>query len=73
MKHELIPEELKHQTVNATKSPREDTDLKHARDKENSTVMREDLVEKEILLKDTSEITVKEQDADERVKVIKQC
>ncbi|WMV19884.1 hypothetical protein MTR67_013269 [Solanum verrucosum] len=66
LKHELIPEEFKHQTVHATKSPREDPDLKHARDKENATMARKDSVERDVLVKDTPEIIVKEREADER-------
>uniref|UniRef100_M1AVA0 Phosphoinositide phospholipase C n=1 Tax=Solanum tuberosum TaxID=4113 RepID=M1AVA0_SOLTU len=66
LKHELIPEELKHQTVHATKSPREDPDLKHAREKENATMARKDAVERDVLVKDTPEIIVKEREADER-------
>lgn len=67
-----MPEDLKHQTVHATKPPREDPDLKHGRDKENATMVRKDSVERDALVKDTSEIIVKEHEADERVKVIKQ-
>ncbi|KAK4343593.1 hypothetical protein RND71_036687 [Anisodus tanguticus] len=66
LKHELIPEELKHQTVDATKSPGEDPDLKHVRDKENATTVTKDSVEKNSLVKDTSEITAEEHEADER-------
>ncbi|NP_001293118.1 phosphatidylinositol phospholipase C 7 [Solanum lycopersicum] len=66
LKHELMPEDLKHQTVHATKPPREDPDLKHGRDKENATMVRKDSVERDALVKDTSEIIVKEHEADER-------
>ncbi|KAM3320400.1 phosphoinositide phospholipase C 6 [Capsicum chacoense] len=66
LKHELIPEELKHQTVHDTKSPREDSDLKHARDKENVTIVRKNSVERDFLIKDTSEFTIEEHEADER-------
>ncbi|XP_059302386.1 phosphoinositide phospholipase C 6-like [Lycium ferocissimum] len=64
LKHELITEELKHQTVHAIKSPRED--LKHARDKENATPVKKYSLEKNLVAKDTSEITVEEHEADER-------
>ncbi|XP_019226762.1 PREDICTED: phosphoinositide phospholipase C 6-like isoform X2 [Nicotiana attenuata] len=66
LEHALIAEELKHQTVLATKPPREDLDLKHPRDKENASPVRKDSVEKNFLVKETSETTVEEHEADER-------
>lgn len=67
MEHALIVEELKHQTVLATKPSREDLDLKHPRDKENASPVRKDSVEMNFLVKETSETTVEEHEADERV------
>ncbi|CAN4085167.1 unnamed protein product [Withania somnifera] len=65
LKHEVIPEELEHQIVQATKSPREDPNLKHTRDNKKETIVRKDSVEKDVLVKDMTEVIVEEHEADE--------
>ncbi|KAJ8528431.1 hypothetical protein K7X08_022123 [Anisodus acutangulus] len=60
------PEELKHRIILSTKPPKEYLESKHHRDIESASPVKKDSVEGDILVKETSEVTTEEHEADYR-------